>query len=87
MEISTNLGVVHIRRHHPMGYGGGGFQMMTIDDKGGGGGLANDDVTTEIQILGSFLGFYMKFFQNLRLRELMRGLRSVELRKRRTEVC
>ena len=45
----------------------------------------NDDVTTEIKILGNFLGFCMKFFQNLR--GLMRGLRSVELRKRRTEVC
>ena len=44
--------------------------------------MANDDVT-EITILGNFLGFYMKFFQNLR--GLMRGLRSVELRKRRSK--
>ena len=42
--------------------------------------MANDDVTTEIKILGNFLGFYIKFFQNLR--GLMRGLKSVELRKR-----
>ena len=59
--------------------------MMTIDDDGEEGGLANDDVTTEIKILGNFLGLYMKFFQNLR--GLMRGIRSFELRKRRTEVC
>ena len=44
------------------------------------GGLANDGVTTETKILGKFLGFYMKFFQNLR--GLVRGLSSTELRKR-----
>ena len=37
--------------------------MMTIDDEGEGGGcLANDDVITEIQFFGKFLGVHREFF-------------------------
>ena len=40
----------------------GGFQMMTIDDEGEGGVWPNDDVITEIQFFGKFLGFHRVFY-------------------------
>ena len=36
--------------------------MMTIDDEGEGGVWPNDDVITEIQLFGNFLGFHRVFY-------------------------
>ena len=37
--------------------------MMTIDDEGEGPGVwPNDDVITEIQFFGKFLGFHREFY-------------------------
>ena len=36
--------------------------MMTIIDEGEGGVWANDDVITEIQFFGKFLGFHRVFY-------------------------